>query len=207
MKNIITYLSFFGIFFFCFSFEIHSQTNQQVFANVNRSGAGTGDLKGVFVNLGYQKYFKKKLSWYAEFGANSHNGEDYLSYTINNNPPVDASIRFVTSGMQLGGGFGYSPLRTAHEIQFKLGTILRYQASNAASGYAIYFPPMVNLPFPVITLDNGEKMRTYSIGYKLNISYSYTIKKKYIIGVNGFYQNDTNADTFFGYGLAAGISF
>jgi hypothetical protein len=186
----------------------YSQTNQQVFANVNHSKHDAANLSGVAVNLGYLKYLKKKVGWYAEFQSDVHYGNQYLGSTTNGNPlPYNVFVRNSYSGMQLGGGVSYSPVRTVHEFQVRVGPIFRYEINTAASNSGVFYPEATNLSLPVVLLAYNNKIYSFNIGGKANISYNYTINKKLFLGANGFFQVDTGGAMIFGYGLATGIRF
>ncbi|MBK7097562.1 MAG: hypothetical protein IPH58_03315 [Sphingobacteriales bacterium] len=211
-------ITFITITFFVFFISIkgfsQSLKEELVYLNINRSLAGTGDMKGYFANVDYQRFIKKKLFWYLEFGANSHYKENGVTYKIDNNPEVDASLRIATSGMQIGSGIGISPIKTyRHQINMQGGAILRFQARSNSSVTYLFVPtdlqewPKLWPPVPVFSFENYDKGQTLTVGYKINARYQFFFAKKLFLGVNGFIQNDTDGDIFSGYGLNFGKKF
>lgn len=202
-----------NFFLFTFSFitiTAFSQTskNHNVFISSGTSFAGTGDLRGFYFTIGGEKKIKR---WNFNINATTtiHDGQDDLYYQVNNSGPVnDGSIRFSTAGLQLAGIGGFSFTKSSkHNLQFGLGPVFRYQSSSYHDQYAIYYPAATQLPVPVVVFTNRFPLRTFAIGGIAKLGYDYTIKNKWVVGINTTFQTDSNGDNFFNKGLQFGYKF
>ncbi|MFV0604631.1 MAG: hypothetical protein ACK5NK_02205 [Niabella sp.] len=193
--------------FFIILFQVIYAQKSTIYSNVNRSAHGSGDMTGIAFDIGYKEKLREKINWYGEIGASSHDVSFYESYIDNNSDLIDASLRFVTSGMQLSGGFSCNPIQIPNDLNLQIGVVLRYQTSSLPSSVATYYPIVTNLPFPAHAFEQYEPMRTFAVGGKIAVGYSYTFKNNFFAGINGTYQTDTNGDSIYGYGLTIGKRF
>lgn len=176
--------------------------------DLNRNVHGSGDMPGVSMDLRYIKQIKQRFAWYGEAGASINSMNDYFFYDDKNGNPQRNSLRYVTAGLQIGGGIRYSPIHRASDLSIQVGPIVRYQSSSLPYSISTYYPPIVNTEVPVHVFDQGDDpMETVALGARLRIGYSYTFKKGFIVGLSGNYQTDTNADAIYGYGISVGKSF
>lgn len=183
----------------------------QAYTNINRSFAGSGDLYGLFVNIGLHKYNKTGKGFLAfETGFSIHDGEVYLRYTDNfRNPPVevDGSYRYTTGGIQIAALAGRELLKSTsrHHFTVALGPLLRYQSSSYFDNLQILFPALTNYPNPLWEIRNTTPHRSFAIGGKGSIQYGYAVAKNWTLALHSSLQTDTNGDTFSNYGLGGGF--
>ncbi|MFV0605523.1 MAG: hypothetical protein ACK5NK_06725 [Niabella sp.] len=177
-----------------------------VYADIDKANHGTGDLRGISVSIGYEKFFKKKLAWFSEFGTDITDREDPLNYTLNNRD-INGSLRYTTAGVQLNGGIAAFPLKNKNEVKISLGGIFRYQSSSLPYSHETVYPPLLNYPYPLNGFQQEDNMRTFTLGGKLRFGYAYHFQIGFVLGVNGYIQTDTNGDSIYGYGLTIGKRF
>ena len=183
----------------------------QSYTNINRSFAGSGDLYGLFVNIGLNKYNKSGKGFLAfEIGLSIHDGENYLRYTDTRPPTpqeVDGSYRYTTAGLQLATLAGRELLRPSsrHHLAVALGPVLRYQSSSYFDNLIIWGPAATGWPYPLTEIRNTTPHRTFAIGGKGSIQYGYAITKNWTLALHSSLQTDTNGDTFTNYGLGVGF--
>lgn len=190
-----------------FSFA-QNKNNKSIQLILGRATHGSGDIRGLIFTTEYAKYFKKRLSWIVGIGGTIHDGSLPVFFTVPNGNTVDGSVRYTTAGVQVNGQIGYSFLKTiSHEMQLRLGALVRYQSSSYFDQVSILFPIITGLPYPVVVFNNTTPQRTYSIGGNLEIHYNYTITKKIMIGIIAGLQTDTNGDTISQLSLSIGRRF
>lgn len=199
----------FILFFLIHTTLIFCQSNnEKLVLDINNNMHGTGDMNGVYVNTQYSKMFSKKFDWFGEMGF-SVNDLTYIDYFpgLENND-LRYEQRYVTAGLQFGGGISYRPLSKNSEVNIQLGPVVRYQSSSYPVSASTFSPTMTKLPIVVEHVNHGnEPLRTIALGGKLRLGYIYTFKKGFLIGANAHFQNDTNGDTMYSYGLTVGKRF
>ncbi len=185
---------------------LHAQ-KKQASIDLYRSFAGTGDMKGIGFLVEYGKFINKKIEIAASLGADIHSSQ--LKILIaGQGDPIDASLRFVTAGVQLAGQLHVALWKTTkHELKIGAGPMIRYQASSLPDIYSIYTPVQTGIPEIVISFRQFEKQEIVSLGYLGSISYSFTFHNRFFIGGAASLQNDTNADIITQYGLKFGKRF
>ena len=170
---------------------------------------GSGDLRGfIFIfTTGYAHYFKKKVSWAAELSGTIHDGS-FPEFFIYNGREVDGSVRFTVAGVQLSGHLGYSIIRNSeNELKIALGILFRYQSSSLPYDVTTLYPPITNLPYPVIIFNNVGPLRTISPGASIQLRYNYTFTQKLTAGILAGFQTDTEGDNLSQLSLTAGFRF
>ena len=173
----------------------------------SKSFHGSGDLRGILFSVGYGHYFKKRLEISGNISTTIHNGESGL-LLLTPQGEVDASVRFVTAGLQANPEIGFAILRLKrHELKFQAGGIFRYQSSSLPDVYSIYFPASTGFPEPVYTFRQFEKQKIFTLGYSSNLSYTFTTGKNLMLGIKAGFQNDTNGDVITHFGLIIGKRF
>jgi hypothetical protein len=167
---------------------------------------GSGDMNGIMFSTEYSRYIQRKVSWHASLSGTIHNGNTPLHFTDQQGNDVDGSIRYAASGMQLAGLMGYSIARSAwFDFQAKAGLLFRYQSSTVPDQYEIAYPGATGLPYPVIIYRHSSPQQTYSGGGIVQLSYNFTFKEKYSLGLLTGFQADIAGDNIFHAMLAAGI--
>jgi hypothetical protein len=168
----------------------------------------SGDIPGIIFSTEYNRYFKNRLNWNLNMSGTIHDGSTPLFYIDPNGNPVDGSIRNTNGGLQFSGHIGYCLFKSQeHEFQIRLGSVLRYQSSSVPNETSIYYPIITGLPIPVVVVINVEPARSYSIGISGQILYTYSLNKKFLLGLLAGYQFDTNADNISQLSIFTGIRF
>jgi hypothetical protein len=181
-----------------------AQQKRQISADLNRSFAGTGDMKGLGFAIEYGQYIRKKIELTGALSSDLHHDE-YKLLIVGGGTTPDASYRMVTGGVQFNGQLNYAPLRTqGSELRIGAGPVLRYQSSSASGGYGVYQPTGTGIPEPVFSFRQVEDQNILSAGYLVSLSYAYTFRSKLLIGAKASFQNDINADVILQYGVRIG---
>ncbi len=200
--------AFIVIFIMVSTTAIGQEKNEKFILDFNRSRHGTGDMNGVFVNLQYSKGFARRFDWYADLGFSVH---DLVYFNNNPNNPAKNEIyeqRYVTAGLQLGGGIAFKPLLGKNEISIQLGPLVRYQSSSLPVSAGILYPETTKLPFMAEQVQHmNEPLRTFNVGARLRFAYYYTLGRNILVGANANIQTDTYGDVIHGYGISVGQRF
>ena len=168
----------------------------------------TGDNKGLSFATGYEKYFRKNLSWTIAMGATIHDGASPLFYTDPGGHIQDGSFRYTTAGFQITGHAGYSFIRTSrHEFQFRAGGLVRFQSSSYFDEFGTLYPIATGLPIPVSYFVNTTPQRTYAAGASLQLQYNFTFPNRLQLGFLAGFQMDTNGDNISQLSIMAGKRF
>jgi hypothetical protein len=148
-------------------------------------------LEGVGISAEYGYYFRKKTAYIIGIGGSFHDATIPAFYK---NPvsgeTKDGSLRQTVGGVQLSALLGQSFIRSSkHELQGRLGAVLRYQSSSKLKDFQILF-----LPRPDYTITNYPKQRTVAFGGNLELAYNYTIANSITLGILGGIQQHTNGE-------------
>lgn len=181
---------------------------KQIELIAGRSVHGSGDSRGLNFSVEYSKYFKKKLNWSASIGGTIHDGVFPVFYEYPTGVQNDGSIKYTTAGLQVMTHLGYNFFKSDNnELLFRLGSVLRYQSSSYWDEVAVLYPPLTNLPYPVVVFRNTTPQRTFAIGGTTQLKYSYTTKHKISLGILAGFQFDTNGDNISHLSLTIGKRF
>jgi hypothetical protein len=154
---------------------------------------GSGDLNGIVFGAGYRKYIFRQFSLNFELRSTINDGKETILVT-NNYYSRDASIRYLSAGVQLGINGGFSIIRNSkHEFLISLGGFGRYQ-SETPDGYELYYPNRTGQPTVLVEFENVNPQETFSVGVLFQLQYNFTIKNKFLIGFGPGIQTDTNGD-------------
>ncbi len=161
-------------------------------------------LAGISVNTEYAYYFRKKTAWIIGLGGSFHDATIPAFYTdAVSGETKDGSLRQTVGGVQLAAQLGQSFIRNSrHELQGRLGAVLRYQSSSKLKSYQILF-----LPRPDYTITNYPKQRTVAFGGNLELAYNYTIANGITVGILGGIQQHTNGEQIARLGITVGKRF
>jgi hypothetical protein len=182
--------------------------NRSMQVDIGTSKHGTGDMKGFTMNCEYKKSPRKNYSFSIGIGATIHDGYLPISYSDGTGNPVGASYRYTTGGVQKTSKIGWNFLKNLkNEGGVKIGTLFRYQSSSYYDELGVYFPPVSNLPFPVISLISTSPQKTLSAGGIGQLFYSYSINQYLFTGVSAALQIDTEGDVINHLALTGGFSF
>jgi hypothetical protein len=204
MKTLVLLLLFFSTVA-CAQEKIH-QTSVQLF--FGRSLHATGDASGIEYGAIYSSDIGRRSFWFAEVGGSIHDNDWPLFYTTRSGEQIDASIRYTTAGVQAVGGMGLKVLqKNRHEINFRLGALVRYQSSSYWDAIGVYYVPSSGMDFPVVSFANTSPKRTMGFGGRLSFSYAYTFNSKLFLSANGSTQLDSNGDAITAATLGIGKKF
>ncbi len=197
------------IFFFLLvsNTALFAQKNSHIELNFVRSLHGTGDISGFNFAGNYISSINKSFSLVFSFGGSTHSGTDSLLYTLDERT-IDSSILYTTSGIQVGYGLDYKFFNLKkHKFIFRIIPFLRYQSTSIPDSRSFLFPPITELPFPVIVFENNSPSETIAVGLESNLIYNYKLSSSFSINLLGSFQFDTNGDTVRGFGLGIVKSF
>lgn len=200
-------MKFFGTIFIFLLFSVFAQAqlNRQLTVDMNRSFHGSGDMEGLGFAVEYGLFFSHHLEFTTGLSANLHHTFRPVWLT-HFNPPIDASFRMVTGGLQWQGQVQFAPLRTPNqEAKIGVGPVVRYQSSSYPNAYGSY--QLNNFPEPVFTFRHYEPQNLVTAGYQVSLSYAYTFARGFLLGAKASFQNDTNSDVITQYGLRVGKRF
>jgi hypothetical protein len=173
-----------------------------------KSKHGLGDVSGLAFNTELSWRQHKSIYWTATVGGSIHDGEKALLYTAPAGNTVDGSIRHTTAGVQASWGPGYQFFKhTRHEAGLNLGVLLRYQSTSYFDVVTILYPPITGLPIPVVYFENLTPARSFALGGKGGISYSFITRRNLVFRLSGEFQIDTNGDVLSQTGLTFGKRF
>jgi hypothetical protein len=193
---------------FCHAQKKESGKNQNIVVSFGKSKHYSGDIPGIMFSTEYSKNLKKRISLAIGLGSTIHDGAKELFFNDMNGNPVDGSIRYTVAGFQLSGHLGYNFLNSdSHQFLLRVGPVFRYQSSSLYDDLSIYYPAATGLPIPVIVFNNTEPQRTFTVGLSGQISYSYLLNDKIIIGALAGYQFDTYGDNISQLTLGVGYRF
>ncbi len=104
--------------------------------------------------------------------------------------------RLVTSGLNAGVGFYYTPINEGkHCLGFGVSPIVRYQSSTIPSDYGWY---LNNNNERIIFFEYDEPLKTWAIGVQGALVYTYSLTELLSIGTRVFLQHDNQGDVFTG---------
>ena len=175
---------------FSYSQKKDSNGSQITSVHFGRSKHYSGDIPGIMFNVEYCKYLKRRMSWIIGLGSTIHDGARELFFNDLNGNPVDGSIRYTVAGFQLSSHLGYDFLKSdSHNFLVRIGPVFRYQSSSLYDDLTIYYPAGTGLPIPVIVFNNTEPQKTFTVGLSGQISYSYFITDRVMIGaIAGYFE-------------------
>lgn len=153
-------------------------------------------MNGLYFNVLYEEYFKKRFSWSCGIGSTIHDGSFPVYFNDPNNQPIDGSVRYTTAGVQAIGNMGYSFLKSEENtLQIRTGTLIRYQSSSYYDDVTVLYPAGSGLPIPVVIFQNKTPQRTLVLGGSIQLLYNYTLKHNISLGLLAGIQTDTRGDT------------
>ncbi|TXD53501.1 MULTISPECIES: hypothetical protein [unclassified Polaribacter] len=162
---------------------------------------GTGDLNGISFSSNYIKPIKKNLSYLITIGGSTHQGKNELIYNLNGKD-IDGSILYTTSGIQLGFGLDYNLIKIKkHKFNVRLIPFIRYQSTSIPDVSTILYPPITELPLPVIYFEQFRPSETIAAGLESNLIYNLTLFNTVSLNLIASFQFDTNGDTLRGLGI------
>ncbi|MDR9400218.1 MAG: hypothetical protein RI558_02250 [Psychroflexus sp.] len=198
---------YFLFFLVVFNTAVFAQKNSRIELNFMRSIHGTGDLSGYNFSSNYINPISTKLSYVFSVGGFTHSGSKSLLFAFDDRF-IDSSILYTTSGIQLGFGLDYKFINSKkHKFHFRMIPNLRYQSTSIPDVSTILYPPLTELPFPVIVFENNSPSETIAAGIESDLLYNFKLNNTISINLLGSLQFDTNGDTIRGFGLGIVKSF
>jgi hypothetical protein len=196
-----------SVLFSIVGFDVLGQTTRR--ATLSLAGGyskhGSGDFKGLFVDVGFYRQFGRKFRLGFDLATTIHTGRDAILINDNvfNNRTIDGSVRFTTAGIQFGAGGEWRIIRNRHyEVALGISSILRYQsASNGDDGYNIYLPSQTGQPTVLVGFDNKTPQQTISLGFAPNTAVYFISRKGSRLGPVISLQLDSHDDVIFNAGL------
>jgi hypothetical protein len=162
---------------------------------INYSTHGTGDLRGVSVNVEYKSQFKRRIAYSIGLTTTIHDGQDEIFNITPNGTVLDGSIRYNASGIQLNPTLWYDiiKLKTTN-FGIAVGILGRYQSSNFPDQMVTYFPIVTSVPFPLTAFNHTTPQRTFTVGGLANLYLSQKIQDKVEVGARAGVQTDSRGD-------------
>jgi hypothetical protein len=198
---------YFLFFLVVFNTAVFAQKNSHIELNVVRSVHGTGDISGFNFAGNYISSINKSFSLVFSFGGSTHSDKDVLIFDVDDRV-IDGSILYTTSGIQVGFGFGYNFINAnRHKFVLRLVPFGRYQSTSIPDVSTILYPPLTELPFPVIVFENNSPSETIAAGIESDLIYNFKLNNTISINLLCSLQFDTNGDTIRGFGLGIVKSF
>jgi hypothetical protein len=172
-----------------------SQNKNSLYVSAGRSFNGTGDLKGIALDVFHEHQLNKRLSIVNGIGNTihwgTHTGFNFLSP---GSSPREKLFRYTTAGLQFNSQISFTLLNFSdNKIKVAAGPMVRFQSSSLPAMFQyvqdqrFYFEPFY-------VFNNTEKQNTFSPGYNVSLSYINSISYKYKVGFKAAFQNDTQAD-------------
>lgn len=173
-----------------------------------RSFHGSGDIRGFAYGLVYERSISKRWITSLSFDSSLNDSEQRLFiFEDPNGNIINSTQHDVVAGFQLTAGLGYRFINNKrHRFALHPGILFRYQASSLNDIETTLFPGITGFPIPIRIIENYEQNRTFAVGGALRLHYDYVFNSKYILGLQGAWQIDTNGDAFAHWGLRFGVT-
>lgn len=170
---------------------------------------GSGDISGFAYGLNYERDFHKRWFWNLSFDSSLFDDQATpFIFEDQNGTIINSTQHRVISGFQLTLGTGYRFINNErHRLSLNPGVVLRYQASSLNDIETTLFPIITGFPIPIRVIENFQNNRTVAVGGVLRVNYDYLIKSKYLIGIQGGWQVDSNEDTIAHTAIRFGLMF
>lgn len=184
-----------------------STYNKSAFVSTGPSWSGSGDVNGFFLKIGVQKKVKR---WNFSISQSTtiHDGTYPMFFEISPGIINDGSIKYSVTGVELTPAVGYSIISNrTHDLHFGIGAVLGYQSSGDNDSYALLYPALTGLPYPVLYFQNYTPIRTFAVGPLAQVGYDFSLKPKLFLGGYGSFQFDSNGDNLANYGIRVGYRF
>ncbi len=178
----------FGMLSVAFAQETEEQPGNALLFSGGYSYASTDLVGGVMIMAEYSHYLGTRLFLAYGAGTTLQDGKTETSGFVNDNLTY-GNASFITTGLQGWAQAGVAMIRSRrHELQLKIGPMLRYQVSNNVRRLG------TDSLLALWSEDMPE--RTFSIGGIGGISYSYTFNNQVIINLQAGLHYDSNDDGF-----------
>ena len=180
---------------FCIT-KITAQTSKPIFNSfgLHYSLNGTGDMKGLEINVSKRKKINKTFDWYYGSSLTTH-----FNNSSSNRGIVDYTpLKFQTFGIQGETGLTIKLFENKFPFQISTSPIVRFQSTTYPSVYSIsndqFFPrPRYDI---VKSIPN-----TLSVGYKVQLELGLFKIRRSRMFFNSYFQNDTRSDVITGLGI------
>jgi hypothetical protein len=198
------------IYFLLASFlisQVAAQSKNAFFVSAGKSFHGTGDLKGIAVDVMHEHNLNKRLSWSNSLTTTIHYK---IHRGLNNNNSSQPSLqdnlmRFTTAGIQLNSHIDLTLINFSdNKIKLEVGPMLRFQSSSYPTSFGIHQEN--NFPYLYYVVNYNENYNTISPGYNVSLSYITNVSYKYKAGFKATFQNDTRSDVITSLSLIFGTS-
>lgn len=190
---------------FLFS-QVAAQSKNAIFVSGGKSFHGTGDLKGIAVDVMHEHNLNNRFSWSNSLTTTIH-------YKINRGPNNNSSqpflqdnlLRFTTAGIQLNSHIDLTLINISNnKINLEVGPMLRFQSSSYPSSFGSH--QETNFPYLYYDVNYKENYNTISPGYNVSLSYITNVSHKYKAGIKATFQNDTQSDVITSLSLVFGTA-
>ena len=179
-----------------FTTNVFGQTPNPIVNNFgfHYSLNGTGDMKGLEINVSKRKKINKTFDWYYGSSLTTH-----FNNSSSNRGIVDYTpLKFQTFGIQGETGLTIKLFENKFPFQISTSPIVRFQSTTYPSVYSIsndqFFPrPRYDI---VKSIPN-----TLSLGYKVQLELGLFKIRRSRMFFNSYFQNDTRSDVITGLGI------
>jgi hypothetical protein len=179
-----------------FTTNVFGQTPNPIVNNFgfHYSLNGTGDMKGLEINVSKRKKINKTFDWYYGSSLTTH-----FNNSSSNRGIVDYTpLKFQTFGIQGETGLTIKLFENKFPFQISTSPIVRFQSTTYPSVYSIsndqFFPrPRYDI---VKSIPN-----TLSVGYKVQLELGLFKIRRSRMFFNSYFQNDTRSDVITGLGI------
>jgi len=179
-----------------FTTNVFGQTPNPIVNNFgfHYSLNGTGDMKGLEINVSKRKKINKTFDWYYGSSLTTHSNNSSSNRGIVDYTP----LKFQTFGIQGETGLTIKLFENKFPFQISTSPIVRFQSTTYPSVYSIsndqFFPrPRYDI---VKSIPN-----TLSLGYKVQLELGLFKIRRSRMFFNSYFQNDTRSDVITGLGI------
>lgn len=188
--------------------QVAAQSKNAFFVSAGKSFHGTGDLKGIAVDVMHEHNLNKRFSWSNSLTSTIHYKIDrgFNSLSPGLSPQNDKLMRFTTAGLQLNSHFNFAIINFPdNKIKLEVGPMLRFQSSSYPASFGYYQDPRY-FPDPFYVYNYNENYNTISPGYNVSVIYITNVSYKYKAGFKATFQNDTRSDVITSLSLVFGTA-
>lgn len=178
--------------------QITDSLSRQLNFNAYYSFHGSGDLSGTLLEIGQERKIGKRYSFYTNLGVTIHSGQEIgsagvsplrLNYAYN-------ALQSQTIGVQA------TPMLYRYskrgDIKIGVGLAARYQMGSFNAYGASSISGSAQYQYSIYE----AQPNSFSLGYRINVGLILLENRKNKLGLEIFFQNDTEGDVITGLGLS-----
>ncbi len=186
--------------------QVAAQSKNAFFISAGKSFHGTGDLKGIAVDVMHEHNLNNRFSWSNSLTTTIHYKIDRGLNNNSSQPSLqDNLMRFTTAGIQLNSHIDLTLINFSdNKIKLEVGPMVRFQSSSYPTSFGIHQEN--NFPYLYYVVNYNENYNTISPGYNVSLSYITNVSFKYKAGFKATFQNDTQSDVITSLSLVFGTA-